>query len=140
MPVRIETPCREWQGAKVGGGYGRVKHRGEWVYLHRWVMAQIHGWEALEGKVVRHRCDNPSCYRYDHLELGTKADNSRDMAERGRSTRGERNRHARLTAEDVIRIRSLHASGMRQKDIADEYEISYSHMSGIIHRRFWHHV
>jgi hypothetical protein len=46
-------------------------------------MAQIHGWEALDGKVVRHRCDNPPCFRFDHLELGTIGDNVRDAVERG---------------------------------------------------------
>jgi hypothetical protein len=36
--------------------------------------------------VIMHTCDVRDCYRYDHLRLGTVADNQRDMAEKGRST------------------------------------------------------
>jgi hypothetical protein len=53
--------------------------------MHRWVVAQIDGWDAIEGKVVMHLCDNRRCYRYDHLRIGTVADNVRDAAAKKRS-------------------------------------------------------
>lgn len=34
--------------------------------------------------MVRHRCDNPPCWKLDHLVLGTASDNSADMVARGR--------------------------------------------------------
>jgi hypothetical protein len=34
--------------------------------------------------VIRHKCDNPVCVRPSHLEIGTDADNNRDMAVRKR--------------------------------------------------------
>jgi len=40
--------------------------------------------DAIKGKVVRHQCDNPSCYRYDHLLIGSQKDNVQDAVERGR--------------------------------------------------------
>jgi len=80
------TPCREWPGARNRGGYGvkRDKLLKKPVLMHRWVVAQIHGWGAIEGKVVMHRCDNRRCYRYDHLRIGTHTDNARDMVAKGR--------------------------------------------------------
>lgn len=66
---------------------------GKNVRIHRWVVAQIHGWEALEGKVVMHLCDNPGCFRYDHLRIGTVAENLRDMYSKGRNV----NHQARKT-------------------------------------------
>lgn len=39
----------------------------------------------IRGKVVRHRCDNPPCFRYDHLVVGTQGDNLDDMRSRGRN-------------------------------------------------------
>lgn len=79
------SPCREFQGARTGGGYGHIKRNGKEVYLHRWVVAQVLGWEAIKGKVIRHTCDNPPCFLYEHLLVGTHADNSADMVARGRN-------------------------------------------------------
>ena len=86
----LDTPCREWAGYRNPDGYGsrhekQPGRKGKMVKVHRWVMAQIHGWEALEGKVVMHLCDNPPCYRYDHLRIGTHSDNMRDRHAKGRS-------------------------------------------------------
>lgn len=82
--TQLETPCREWQGARVAG-YGVRKINGKMVKIHRWAVAQVHGWDAIKGKVVMHRCDNPACFRYSHLEIGTNADNVRDMHAKGRA-------------------------------------------------------
>jgi hypothetical protein len=38
----------------------------------------------IKGRVVMHLCDNAACFRYDHLAIGTNADNARDMANKGR--------------------------------------------------------
>jgi hypothetical protein len=62
------------------------------VYLHRWIWEQING-PLDPGQVVRHRCDTPDCFRYDHLEVGTQADNLRDMHERGRARNGRERDH-----------------------------------------------
>ena len=81
-----DTPCREWQGAK-SSGYGSRWDRElkKVVRVHRWVVAQIDGWDAIEGKVVMHLCDNPACYRYDHLRIGAQADNIADASRKGRT-------------------------------------------------------
>ena len=82
------TPCREWQGPRNSAGYGNrytdVEGQRERVYMHRWVVAQIHGWEAIKERVVMHLCDNPPCYRYDHLRIGTQGENIRDAVAKGR--------------------------------------------------------
>lgn len=107
------TPCREWQAAKATNGYGikwdKVLKKD--VRIHRWVVAQIHGWEAIEGKVVMHLCDNKACYRYDHLRIGTVADNAADMAAKKRGNNQYKakthckNNHEYTDANTRIRIR-----------------------------------
>lgn len=80
------TPCREWIGAKTegyGAKWDKVKRKR--VLVHRWVVAQIDGWEAIEGKVVMHSCDNRACYRYEHLRIGTQQENLADMNAKGRN-------------------------------------------------------
>lgn len=85
MTTILETPCREWQGARHPRGYGQMKREGRSIYVHRWVSEQIDG-PIPDGVVVMHRCDNPPCFRYDHLVRGTQKDNLQDMASKGRAT------------------------------------------------------
>lgn len=100
----IETTCIEWAGAKTTAGYGTRRVNGKNRYVHRLTYCEAHGLslESIEGLVVRHRCDNPRCYRIEHLELGTQADNMRDRAERGRVSRDpERTRQKRSEAQKL---------------------------------------
>ena len=84
-PTTLETPCREWQGSKNEKGYGhRNRKQFKTRYVHRQIMAMVHGEDAIEGKNVMHRCDNPSCFRFDHLVIGTALDNTMDMVNKGR--------------------------------------------------------
>jgi hypothetical protein len=88
---------------------------------------------------VLHKCENPPCVNPDHLFLGTHADNMRDMAEKGRSTRGDANpsrlypeRVARgsrlpqtkLTPEKVIAMRRVRASGVTYAAIAMQFQMA----------------
>lgn len=88
-PTVLETPCREWQGSRNLKGYGKRYVRGSGragrrsELIHRWVWSQING-PVPAGMLILHRCDNPPCFRYDHLFLGTSADNTRDMVEKDR--------------------------------------------------------
>ena len=64
-------------------GYGLINIGGRMEGAHRAMWVEHHG-EIAPGMVVRHKCDNPPCFRIDHLELGTRSDNMRDWVERGR--------------------------------------------------------
>lgn len=82
----IETPCREWQGYRDDNGYGRRSGKAGRRFgthlVHRQIM--IMAGHNIVGKAVRHLCDNPPCFRYDHLAIGTQADNLADMVAKGR--------------------------------------------------------
>lgn len=54
------------------------------------------------GKIVRHKCDNPSCVNPDHLEVGTLSDNAQDAIARGRRRLGEKSYMAKLTEAQAI--------------------------------------
>jgi hypothetical protein len=78
-----ETPCLEWTGGTVKGGYGRTRRGGKAVLIHRWAWEQEHG-PIPPGMKVLHHCDNPPCYEVEHLFLGTQRDNVQDMVSKGR--------------------------------------------------------
>ena len=81
----LDTPCREWPGARTSGGYGERRVGGKVVYVHRWVWESVHG---PTSEHVLHRCDNPPCFRLDHLFTGTHDDNMADMVAKGRASNG----------------------------------------------------
>jgi len=89
MTTILETPCREYQGRRHEWGYGMVSRRlpgatrNRDVTLHRWMWVLVNG-PIPEGMHVCHRCDNPPCFRLDHLFLGTNAENTADSKAKGR--------------------------------------------------------
>jgi hypothetical protein len=95
-------PCWVWIGSPDKHGYGLLfvafPHR--YVPAHR-VSYELNVGPIPEGLFVLHRCDNPPCVRPDHLFLGTKSDNSRDMHQKGRAglprKRDDKGRFARAS-------------------------------------------
>lgn len=86
---------------------------------------------------TRHLCDNPACVNPDHLTYGTAQDDADDRVEAGNTTRGERNRHAKLTEEQALAI--LHASGT-QAEIAEWFGISTKQVGKIKRGEAWAHL
>lgn len=103
--------------------------------MHRWVMAQIHGWDAIEGLEVMHLCDTPACYRFDHLHLGTHDDNMSDMARKGRHP-GAISR-AKLSRSDVEQILFRYADGESQRHLGREFGVTRESINRIITGRTW---
>jgi len=87
--------CIEHTGYRTKGGYGQVylKETGKDVYAHRLAMARIYGWEAIEGFVVMHACDNPPCVNPKHLRVGTVQANNEDMVNKRRHSHRPHSEH-----------------------------------------------
>lgn len=119
-------------------GYVRVRINGRRIPLHVHIYEQCLG-AIPEGMVVRHICDNRACINPEHLILGTHADNSRDMVERGRSARGERNSMAKLSEREVVRI-LLDAGQTSQYALGEEFGVHSSVIADVQAGRTWQHV
>ena len=74
----VPAGCWEYQGFRHPEGYGALSYRGKQLRAHKMMYLLAKG-EIPKGKLVMHKCDNPPCCNPAHLQLGTKADNNRDM-------------------------------------------------------------
>ena len=137
--VRRTDFCWFWRGAVNKCGYGLFgASRSGTALAHRWA------WELTRGPIPKgmslcHTCDNPRCVNPNHLYVGTHAQNMRDKAIRGRHNApiGERNRAARMTAADIVCIRT---SVLPAPILADRYGVSRQAIHAILDRRTWKHV
>lgn len=110
------------------------------LLAHRVVWELTHG-PVPDGRCVLHRCDNPPCCNPAHLFVGTKGDNIRDAAAKGRAVVGEKNPFAKLTEEDVREIRRLYVPRkMSCRKLAKMFDCDPTTISLIIRRVRWAHV
>jgi len=133
--------CWEWQGGLSHDGYGRFNVGGRNVvhefYAHRVAWTIVNG-PIPDGMFALHRCDNRRCCNATCLFLGTKAENGRDMADKGRSTIGERNPMAKLTHKQVCEMRKRHGEGtLSQRQLAREYGVSAALVCLIVNGKSW---
>jgi hypothetical protein len=83
----MPSGCIEFAGDRYRTGYGKLRRGGKGeghIRAHR-VAWEAHNGPVPDGLFVLHHCDNRLCCNPDHLYVGTKADNMRDMSKRGRS-------------------------------------------------------
>lgn len=76
-----EGDCQIWQGATNNKGYGSVRHLGVTHLAHRVIFTEMVG-PIEEGMTVDHLCCNKRCMNVFHMELVTRAENSRRKNER----------------------------------------------------------
>jgi transposase len=85
--------------------------------VHRLVYEAIYGPFDDDLKVC-HRCDNPPCFRPNHLFLGTQKQNVADMWSKDRGW-------ASLTLAEADVVRSLYVAGTGASVLADTFGVSY---------------
>lgn len=134
--TRQEGECIVWVGSRDAKGYGRIHVAGGGRVASRVAYEAAHG-PIPAGLVVRHKCDNPPCVNLDHLEVGTSADNARDMVVRGRSAKGEANSRARLTREQVRLARQRIAAGESRRSVALSLGVRPQTMDAIAAGHTW---
>lgn len=151
-PSHINTNCWTWMGHLNDDGYGkfRINVGGS----PKFKLAHIVSWYLNTGiwpsKLCLHRCDIPACVRFDHLWLGSQKDNMRDCLTKGRFPIGakhgmrlhperngmilhpETNASRKLSQTQVDEILNLYGPGIRQVDLAKQFNVSQRRISQII--------
>ena len=132
----MET-CIESNRSRNNKGRPTIRREGKLWLESRWVWAKSKG-PIPKGMNVLHSCDNGLCINIKHLWLGTKKDNTQDMMEKGRNGhvvfRGAASKLAKLTWDDVDKIRALNAP---QRVIAKAFGVSQGTISFILTGVTW---
>lgn len=165
-PVPAEATlgrCWIWLGSRSSFGHGHLRVDSRLIPAHRLVL-MFQGVEIGQDMCVLHRCDVPACVNPEHLRVGTKGDNSRDMAAKGRgipqsdhsrAARGDRNGarlhpermphgirngNAKFTDDVVRQIRTEARAGVPLRAIARALDVSPGAIRFVVQRKHWAHV
>ena len=116
-----DDSCLVWPRGYNRQGYGQLQNwdkKREYL-VHRQAWIETNGL-IPDGLFVCHRCDNPPCFRPDHLFLGDQTANMRDCANKGRKWIPP----TRLTPKQRQEVRHLYAAGAKQTDLAVQFNVS----------------
>ena len=128
--------CWVWTGYRQKFGHGWTRYG----LAHRYAWTLLRG-EIPAGKFLCHTCDNPPCVNPDHLYVGDRLDNQGDMKRRGRSTFGERNPKAKMTAAQVIEMRRLRSEeGLTLRELSERFPITETVVQQICAGKKWKHL
>jgi len=156
------TDCHLWTAAKDTSGYGLFRV-GPWqsmVHAHRIAYMLHHNVELPDSRsgdsktCVLHTCDVRTCCNPAHLWLGSRDDNTKDCARKGRIVTnpdnkpprftGEQHWHAKIAEADVRYIRQYAQDHGLTKQVktrlASRFNLSVETIWDIVRRRSWKHI
>lgn len=132
--------CWIYTGALHQFGYGMINKSGtkesDVTTAHAFSY-EIENGPIPDGQFALHRCDNPPCIRPKHLFLGSHKDNMDDMVAKERQVRGEESPGAKLTEDQIRKIRIDRRSN---RDIAEDYGVSHQLVGEIRRGVRWKHI
>lgn len=108
-------------------------------HLHE-VVAFCGGLNILD-KTVNHIDGNKLNNAISNLEVLTMTENMKHAKDSGLILKGEQSTVSKLKEVDVLEIRKKYSEGRGTfQALADEYGVSNSQISRIIHRQLWRHI
>ena len=139
--------CWNWQRGTNGVGYGKFYLSGKRsdgtireVLAHRFSYERVHG-PIPDGLHICHTCDNPKCVNPAHLFAGTNQENMRDCLRKGRigyrPHPREQNGRAKLTEDQVLRIRRAFRAGATKASLARTFHVCERQIKRITDGQQW---
>jgi hypothetical protein len=143
VDVKEQNECWLWLISTASEGRAKVtvgsRHKKYTMASARYIYMITNNILLTSNQCVCHSCDNVLCVNPKHLWLGSKTDNNRDRAQKGRSVSltGESNGNSKLEKKDAIRIKYGKES---PKLLADLFNIHPSTVWLIRKGKLWPHV
>lgn len=146
--TRVDALGRTWKGQPMQvhptrRGHLRTQLRREGTvkrkHVHRLVLEAFVG-PCPNGMECCHGDGNPQNNRLPNLRWDTRQANVKDSVMHGAHPRGERVGNAKLTADQVLSVRTAHRGGEAIKGIARRLGVHQSTIQDIVHRRSWRHI
>ena len=136
--VHAGEPCLIWPYCRMGNGYAQLVVDGKRVVASRYICDIVHGPPPTDDAMACHTCGNGhlGCVNGSHVYWGDRDKNAKDMITHGRSQRGERHVHSKLTDDDVREIRRIGNSQTLSLTGA-RFGVCPSTVCAILKRRAW---
>lgn len=132
--------CWIWKGMLTTKGYGYFSISiGKGCYERRIasrVSYKLHYGIDLEFCAC-HKCDNPKCVNPLHLFDAPKSENHYDAVRKGRNSKHEGHRCAKLNRHIVRECRKRWKAGEFIKTLAKEFKVDERTISDAVHERTW---
>ena len=117
----------------------RVNNVKKTFYVHRLVLETFVG-KCPVGMQSCHFDDNKLNNRVENLRWDTWANNVLDGLRNQTASRGEKQRSAKLTGEEVLDIRKRYAKGERSGSLARNFGVTPTSIRAITSGRAWKHI
>lgn len=141
--VMFDTPKRILTPSLLANGFLKVSLcRDGKAYnknIHRLVLETFIG-PCPPGLEACHNNGKATDNHLTNLRWDDHQSNMDDCRAHNTVPEGERNAHAKLTNEQVIEIRRLHAQGMLHRDIGKIYSMSRTNITNIVNGKIWRHL
>lgn len=147
--IRRILPGKRTKPGNILKSMGNVRYRTatlvhngnrHYVHIHVLVCETFHGPRPSPIHQVAHLNGNSHDNRAENLAWCTANENAEHKISHGTNVYGERVYGSKLTRQDVLKIRSLHKSGLGFTEIGRCFGVYYTTIRKIVQRQTWKHV
>lgn len=107
--------------------------------VHKLVAEAFIG-KRNKGDVIRHLDGDPKNNHISNLSYGSQKQNMQDAIKHGTVERGEKRYNAKLSNEDITRMKMDISNGMKSVEVSKKYGVSEIYVCKVINNTRWKNI